>query len=453
MTADTILLVDDDNDFCQLIADDLGSRDMRVVTCSKPDNARAMLKTDENIDVLLTDLNLGRDNGIDLCRWCVSNRPDVPVIVITAFGSLDSAVQAIRAGAYDFISKPADTDLIHIGLKRAIEHRRLREQLTRLSDVANGRASEELTGESEPIAKLRSTIHRLSGISSSVLVTGESGTGKEVVARLLHKNSPRCDKPFIDVNCAAMPETLLESELFGHKRGAFTGATADRDGLFVYADGGTVFLDEIGEMAPALQAKLLRAIEVQRVRPLGGNDEIGFDVRIIAATNKDLETAVEGDQFREDLYYRLNVIHLHVPPLRARGTDVLLLANHFAQEFARKLDRKVTGITEPAARALVAYSWPGNVRELRNAIERAVAFARYDQITVDDLPNRVRIPKTTHNNNAIDFEALLPLAELEKRYINYVLEQSDGNRSQAARILGFDRRTLYRKLEAFEEEE
>jgi two-component system response regulator HydG len=283
---------------------------------------------------------------------------------------------------------------------------------------------------------------------ASVLITGESGTGKEVVARALHARSKRRAGPFVAVNCAAMPEALLESELFGHTKGAFTDARAARTGLFLQADRGTLLLDEIGELPPGMQPKLLRALQERVVRPVGGSAEIPFDVRIVAATNRDLETAIEERTFRADLYYRLDVIHVELPPLRSRGSDVLVLAQRFVEEFATRAGKGVTGISAPAAEKLLAYAWPGNVRELMNCVERAVALTRYDQITVDDLPAKVKDHRPSHVLVASeDPSDLVPLEEVERRYVLKVLESAGGNKTLAARILGLDRKTLQRKVE------
>ncbi len=281
-----------------------------------------------------------------------------------------------------------------------------------------------------------------------MLVTGESGTGKELVAKALHARSARSDGPFVAINCAAMPESLLESELFGHVRGAFTDARVARPGLFVKATGGTLLLDEIGEMPAGMQAKLLRALQERTVRPVGGDQEQPFDARIIAATNRDLETEVEERRFREDLFYRINVVRIHVPPLRARGSDILLLAQHFLERYAAQSRRPVVGMTSAAADKLLSYGWPGNVRELQNCIERAVALAQFDHVGLDDLPEKIRDYKTAR----IDVESndpaeLLPMEEVERRYIAKVLDAVGGNKTLAAQVLGFDRRTLYRKLE------
>jgi two-component system response regulator HydG len=381
----------------------------------------------------------------------VTNRSDIPVIVITAFGSLDTAIAAIRAGAYDFIPKPFEIDVLAIALERAIRHRELGHEVKRLRSLLDAtRGMGELCGESPVMHELKELIARVAESNASVLVTGESGTGKEVVARLLHLRGPRADKPFMALNCAAMPEHLLESELFGHVRGAFTDAKTDKVGLFAQANHGTLFLDEIGDMPPSLQPKLLRVLEERKVRPVGGSKEIPVDLRLIAATHRDLEDAIVQGQFREDLYFRLNVIQIALPPLRARGSDVLLIAQTFVNTFAQQSGKAVIGLTPEAAERLVSYAWPGNVRELRNAIERAVALTRHENITVDDLPERIRAYKVSHVLVATDDpEELVNLAEVEKRYIARVLGAVGGNKSSAAKILGIDRTTLYKKLQQY----
>jgi len=283
---------------------------------------------------------------------------------------------------------------------------------------------------------------------ASVLITGESGTGKELVARSLHARSDRSDHPFVAINCSAMPENLLESELFGHVRGAFTDAKTERPGLFRQAEGGTLLLDEIGELSLALQPKVLRALEERKVRPVGGSGEIPVDVRLIAATNRDLEAAVQEKRFREDLYFRINVVQLHLPPLRARGSDVLLLAQHFLEQIAARFGKPVTGISHNVAEKLLAYDWPGNVRELRNAMERAVALTNYEQLAVEDLPERIRDYRTSRLVlDGADPSELLPMEEVERRYIRHVLKAVGGNKTLAAQALGLDRKTLYRKLQ------
>jgi two-component system, NtrC family, response regulator AtoC len=399
----------------------------------------------------VTDLNMPAQSGIQLCEWVVTNRGDTPVIVITAFGSLDTAIAAIRAGAYDFITKPFEIDVLAIALERAIRHRELRHEVKRLRSLLDAtRGMSELLGESPVMQELKELMARVAESQASVLITGESGTGKEVVARLLHQKGTRSDHPFLALNCAAMPEHLIESELFGHMRGAFTDAKTEKVGLFVQANRGTLFLDEIGDMPLSLQPKLLRVLEERKVRPVGGSKEVPVDLRLIAATHRDLEDAIVQCQFREDLYFRLNVIQIALPPLRARGSDVLLIAQSFIDTFAKQAGKAVLGLTPEAAERLSTYAWPGNVRELRNAIERAVALTRHENITVDDLPERIRAYKVSHVLVASqDPEELVNLAEVEKRYIARVLGAVGGNKSSASKILGIDRTTLYKKLQQY----
>jgi two-component system response regulator HydG len=436
---------------CEMLEHDLKRRGFDASWhLSAEDAFTAVLESD--VDVLLADINMPGMGGIALCERVAANRPDVPVVVITAFGSMDTAVSAIRAGAYDFVTKPVDLDVLALVIERAASHRELTERVRVLSEeVERSRGVTGLAGESPSIRSLVDTIARVADADASVLITGESGTGKELVARLLHDQSQRSKGPFVPVNCAAIPDSLLESELFGHRAGAFTDARTDRKGLFVEADGGMLFLDEVGEIPVSLQPKLLRALEERRVRPVGGNEEIQFDVRVIAATNRDLESEMEARRFREDLYYRLNVIQIEVPPLRARGNDVLLLAQHFIDEIAGRNDKKVNGISRAAAERMLEYSWPGNVRELRNAMERAVTLTRFNEIAVEDLPKKIRSYSGSHVVvGGDDPTELVTLESLERRYIEHVLKTVGDNRSQAARILGLDRKTLYRKLRRYE---
>jgi DNA-binding NtrC family response regulator len=445
-----VLIVDDDQAMCEMLNDDLHRRGFVPSWYTMAEEAFSHVM-EEDFDVLLADINLPGMSGIELCERVVANRPDIPVIVVTAFGNLDTAIAAIRAGAYDFVTKPLDLDLLAIALQRAIGHRALQEKVKLLSQaVEHAQPFEELLGESPSMQALSSQIARVVDTETSVLILGESGTGKELVAQTLHKHSRRGSGPFIPINCSALPETLLESELFGHKRGAFTDAKSDRKGLFLEAEGGTLFLDEMGEIPMALQPKLLRAVEERRIRPVGGNTEVSFDVRIISATNRDLESAVEEGLFREDLFYRLNVIQVAVPPLRARGTDVLLLARHFIQHFSHRTGKRVVDISNTAAKKLLAYSWPGNVRELRNAMEHAVALTRFEKVSVEDLPKKIRAYRSDHVLvGAEDPSELISMEEVERRYILHVLKAVGNNRTLAARILKLDRKTLYRKLQGY----
>ncbi len=449
-----ILIVDDERSLCELIQTDLRLRGFTSRFCTSADEALQTLPQAE-FDVVLTDVRMPGTSGLQLCQQVAANRPDLPVVVMTAFGSLETAVGAIRVGAYDFVTKPIELDLLALILDRAVRHRQLQEQIQLLRQAAEQRTGiAEMIGDSPALQRLHDQLARIADSEASVLITGESGTGKELVARAIVRQSRRSSAAFVAVNCAALPETLLESELFGHTRGAFTDARTVRQGLLLQAQGGTLLLDEIGEMPLAMQAKLLRALEERRLRPVGGDREVPFDVRILSATNRDLEVAVEENRFREDLYFRINVIQVDVPPLRTRGTDVLRLAEHFLQQFAQRAGKNVTGLADPAAARLLAYSWPGNVRELRNVIERAVALTHYDKIVVEDLPDKVRDFQTSRLViGSDDPTELVCLEEVERRYILHVLNASGGNKTTAARILGLDRKTLYRKLKQYGIEE
>jgi two-component system response regulator HydG len=449
--AESVLLVDDDPSLCETLEAALLRRDFSVAWRTSADEALALMDERGDFDVVVTDLHLGVFDGISLCRRIVERRPDIPVIVLTAFGSFDAAVGAIRAGAYDFISKPVQVDVLAIALHRAAQHKALREEVKRLrSSAGTPVRATDLVGTSRAMLAVHDLILRVADSDASVLITGESGTGKEVVAHVLHKGSRRREGPFVAVNCAAMPEALLESELFGHTRGAFTDAKEARSGLFAHAARGTLFLDEIGDMPLGLQPKLLRVLQERVVRPLGGTNEVPVDVRVIAATNRDLESAIEERRFREDLFFRLNVIRLELPPLRARGGDILALAQHFIAKTADREKKNVVGVSTAAAQKLVAYAWPGNVRELQNCVEHAMALCRYDHITPEDLPEKIRAYKSAHVLVAGDDPSeLVPMEEVERRYILRVLEAVAGNKTAAARVLGIERKTLYRKLERY----
>jgi DNA-binding NtrC family response regulator len=442
-----VLVVEDDAALSGLLERGLARRGFTVAAVTSAEQALAHLRESE-LDALLTDLRLGGADGLQLTQQALHIQPDLPVVVMTAFGNLDTAIGAIRAGAYDFLTKPIDVDAATLTLDRAVQYRRLKAELVRVRDIASADDRlDDLVGESGAIRQVRDLVRRIAPGDATVLVTGESGTGKEVVARTLHRASERAGGPFVAVNCAALPENLLESELFGHVRGAFTDARASRPGLFAQASGGTLFLDEIGEIPLPMQPKLLRVLEERRVRPVGGDREIEVDVRIIAATNRDLRALADEGRFREDLYFRLAVMEIDLPPLRARGHDVLLIAQRELLRRAARASKDVRGFSPEAARLLLAYSWPGNVRELQNTVERALAMARFDHVAPDDLPERVRTIRVPGAQVALEVgDELLPLAEIERRYIQFVLEAVDGHRKQASKILGLDRKTLYRKL-------
>jgi two-component system response regulator HydG len=443
-----VLVVDDDRSMCELLEAGLGPKGFETTWTTSAAEALERLAT-ADVDAVVTDLNMRGMSGLELCQQVVASRPDVPVIVITAFGSLETAIAAIRAGAYDFITKPLEIDALALALARAVQHRVLRDEVKRLRRVVeDARGFGDLLGASASMRKVYDLLERVGESDASVLISGESGTGKELVARALHRRGRRGGGPFVAVNCAAVPEPLLESELFGHARGAFTDARTARAGLFLQASGGTLFLDEIGDLPFPLQPKLLRALQERVVRPVGSDVEVPFDVRLIAATNRDLEAAVEERRFREDLFFRINVLHVELPPLRARGSDVLLLAQGFIDRYAAQAAKQVTGLSPGAAERLLAYAWPGNVRELQNCIERAVALTRFEQLTVEDLPEKIRTYRRSHVLIAGDDPSeLVPLEEVERRYVLKVMEAVGGNKTLAARILGLDRKTLYRKLE------
>ncbi len=443
-----ILIVEDDRDMCEML--DVGLSRRGFTTCPCISGMAGLAAIDrEQPDVILTDINLPDVSGVQVCREVVAKWQEIPVIMMTAFGSMETAIEAIRVGAYDFITKPLDLDILAVALQRAVDHRRLKRQVEVLSEAFEQIHSfSGLLGKSKAMKDLFSRLERIADTETSVLITGESGSGKELTARALHEYSRRKDKPFVAINCSALPDNLLESELFGHVKGAFTDAWQDRKGLLIEADGGTLFLDEIGDIPLSLQPKLLRVLEERTVRPVGGNAEKNVDVRVIAATNIDIDQAVAEGLFREDLYYRLNVIKLEIPPLRVRGADILLLAGKFIRDFAAKQGKKVGGLAESTSKRLLGYEWPGNVRELRNAMEHGVAMTLFDKILPEDLPQKIH----GYTGSALFLETdnpmeLISLEEMSRRYIAHVLKATKDNQSVAAQILQIDRKTLYRKLQ------
>lgn len=449
-----ILLVEDNRDERELLSELLSSQGHDVETAGTFAEACELLQA-HVFDTVVTDLQLGGRDGLEVIGAVSNFQPGVPVIVVTGHGSLSVAIEALRSGAYDFITKPVDAQLLEVALRRSLERRAIQTQLEELRDTAPSRKRGALLGECTPMRRVYDMIGRVADTPSSVVVTGESGTGKELVARALHEMSSRRDQPFVAINCSAVPASLLESELFGHEKGAFTDAKRARDGLFVQAHKGTLFLDEIGDMPEEMQPKLLRVLQEQVVRPVGGDREHTVDVRVVAATHRDLEEQIEKGKFREDLYYRLNVVQIHLPPLRSRGNDILLLAAAFLKASAERLGRNVSELSPEAAELLLNFDWPGNVRQLQNCIERGVTLARFEQLTPQDLPEKVRNFRAPAETGAfaVDPEHIVPLHVLERRYIEQVLRAAGDNKSQAARLLGVDRRTLYRKLEGYQEGE
>ncbi len=388
-----------------------------------------------------------RSGGLDVLKAFTDKAPGTPVILITAFGDVTGAMEAIQRGAYDYVSKPFNIEELKLTVTRALERRRLVAENRTVQNEPKTQI-EDIVGKSTVMLEVYKLVARVAASTATVLVTGESGTGKELVARAIHTHSPRARAAFVPVNCTALTESLLESELFGHARGAFTGAVVAKRGLFEMANGGTMFLDEIGDMGPKMQAQLLRTLQDGEVRPVGGSDSIRVDVRLVCATNKDLEEEVKAGRFREDLYFRINVVTVRLPALRERREDVPILVAHFLAKIARRERRDQAALSQDALRLLTTYGWPGNVRELENAIDRAVAVAKGNVILPSDLPPEVggAGPEVSGDGNSI-IEDRPTLAELERRYIALVLQESGGNKKKAAERLGIDRRTLYRALE------
>ena len=438
-----ILVVDDDRATCQFIEELLASPGRQFTSAHDPDAAIKRIQ-DMPFDLLITDLNLNAArSGLDVLRAFAAERPSAPVILISGFGTLETAIDAVRAGAFDFISKPFE-----IGAVKATVERALRNGPTRPAREAQAKlaADSGLLGRTASMLEVYKLIARAADSDAAVLITGDSGTGKELAAKAIHGHGRRGREPFVAINCGAIIETLLESELFGHVRGAFTGAISDTKGLFEQAGGGTVFLDEIGETSPGLQVKLLRVLEESEVRPVGGTRPVKVRARVIAATNVDVEKQIAAGRFRQDLYYRLSVIVIAMPALRERRLDIPVLINHFIERSASRSGRRIT-LSSEALDALMRYRWPGNVRELENTIERLTLFSPAGLVEVGDLPPQLQGVPTTREETL--FAGLPSLDEIEKRYMLHVLEAAEGSRTRAAEILGVDRRTLYRMAERF----
>jgi DNA-binding NtrC family response regulator len=437
-----IVVVDDDAQMRDMLADILREEGYDVDLASDGKEALELLSR-KPCDVVISDIRMNGMDGIELLGRMHDAHPDVPVLMVTAFGSIDTAIESIKAGAFHFITKPFKIDDVVMMVERALADRALRDENLRLrKEVSRRYAFGSIIGRSKAMADLFALVELVAAGHSTVLIFGESGTGKELVARAIHYNGPRAKKPFIPLNCAAIPEGLLESELFGHVRGSFTGAVANKRGLIVDADGGTLFLDEIGDMPLPLQAKLLRVLQERRVRPVGGNQDVAVDVRIITATHRDLKVEARAGRFREDLFYRLSVIPLHLPSLRERRDDIPLLADHFLTRFATDTSVPRKTLSPDAQEALLRYHWPGNVRELENVMERLTVLTRGAQITPADLPPAIRgVEKAGHG---IDLDRHMTLEELERDYVIKILREVGGNKERAARILGVNRRTLTR---------
>ncbi len=440
-----VLVVDDDREMADTVADYLNDKGYRAEIAVGGRAAMQALKRKE-FDAVISDLRMDGVDGMDVLEAARNADPTRPVIIMTAYGSIDGAIDAVRRGASQYLTKPFKMEEAALILERALGERGLKRENEQLRRAVEERLGfRNLVGKSPVMQQLYDLLERVSAISSPVLITGESGTGKELVARALHHGSPRSKAPFVAINCAAITETLLESELFGHQKGAFTGASEAKKGLFVEADGGTLFLDEIGEMPLALQAKLLRVLETSVVRPVGGGTERKVDVRVVAATNRDLGRAVGEKRFREDLYYRLHVIPVHLPPLRARREDIPLLVEQFVARFREQHpEQPVREMTAEVMRRLVDLPWPGNVRELKNAVERLLILGRGKRVDLRDLA--AAVPEPLPEAMAGIASEIVPLRVLTRRYVEWVLQQTGNNKVRAAQLLGIDASTIYRML-------
>lgn len=445
-TKDTyrILLVDDDRMSREAIGEWLTEEGFEVT--SVRDGKEALSHLHDGIHVIVTDLKMPRTDGLELLRLARQEAPHAAVIMVTAHGTVDSAVSALQLGAFDYLTKPVKPEELTHRIRQAIEKQTMAEEIARLHAQIKERSGlGKMIGQCDAMRKVFEKIQLVADTNATVLIVGESGTGKELAARAVHELSKRCTGPFLPVNCAAIPETLIESELFGHEKGAFTGAISRREGLFQAAEGGTLFIDEIGELQLGLQSKLLRAIEDKKILPVGSTREVEVDVRLVAATNRDLKQRVDAGQFREDLYYRLRVVELPLPPLRERSDDIPLLVRHFIDQIAEDNSRPVRDIAQDALEAIQAYNWPGNVRELRNTLESVIVLSLKERIELADLPPHITGARPVQ---AV-FKLGMTLAELEKEAIRRTLEKHDGHRVKTAESLGISVRTLQRKIQEY----
>ncbi len=441
-----VLVVDDDQVHRYMLCSMLGEWGYRVVEADDGTTAVTAVEN-HSYDAVLMDIRMARMDGREAFIRIQAIAPTLPVILMTAYSTVESAVETIQQGAHDYLTKPLDFDRLRLALERAVDHHQVVAKKYQLEKGKTGLKT-RIIGSSPPMVELLEMISYVAPTEATVLIYGESGTGKELVAEALHVNSERKNNPFVKVNCAALAEGLLESELFGHEKGAFTGAEKRREGKFVQADGGTLFLDEIGETSQAMQVKLLRVLQEQELQRVGGDKTISVDVRIIAATNRALEEEVKKNNFRDDLYYRLNVVMIVVPPLRKRGEDIRQLVEHFAGKFAKKNRRNLEKITPECMDLLIRYPWPGNVRELENAIERGVILMRGTSLTERSLP--LAIQNQIENNHIVDEQIPVSLFESEKKLIIKTIEETSGNKSEAARRLGITRKTLLNKLNKYD---
>ncbi len=447
----TILIVDDERNTREGLARAL-RRQYRILLAESAMAALEVLKT-ESPEAVLTDLRMPGMDGMTLVKRILASEPKPVCILLTAYGNVETAVEAMKCGAYDFLTKPVNLDRLEVLLKRAINTRKLEESNRQLHQQLDSKyGMEQIIGTSSVMQSVFDTIRQVAPSRATVLIQGESGTGKELVAHAVHRLSPRADNPFIAVHCAALADTLLESELFGHERGAFTGATETRKGRFELADGGTLFLDEIGEIEPATQVKLLRVLEERNFERVGGMQKIEVDPRLLAATNRDLRQMVEEGRFREDLFFRLNVVQVTLPPLRRRREDIPMLLHHFLKEFREENAKELDGFTAEALDSLTQYAWPGNIRELRNVMERMVVLSRGDKLSLRDVPLEIKEGKAPAASSG-SLKGATSMQEAEKKMIMQALSDNRSNRTRAAEQLGISRRTLHRKLHEFQLEE
>ncbi len=457
MTA-TVLTIDDDEMIRSFFGDILEEEGYEVLSAATGAEGEALLEK-KPVDIVLLDLRLPDVDGLVILRRIKRQELDVHVIVLTAYGDVPSAVEAMKLGAYDYIDKPSDSSKLNLVIKRALRELAMQREIERLREKAVGYPGGWIVGENEEMQRIAEVVSKVSQGKATVLLQGESGTGKEVVARAIHRESPRAEKPFTPINCAAIPDDLLESELFGFEEGAFTGAQRRKKGLLEVADEGTLFLDEIGEMPPKMQAKMLRVLETQKLRRVGGTKDVPIDVRFIAASNRDLKAAIEERTFRKDLYYRLRVIEISLPPLRERMEDLELFVAAFIDEFNKAMGRSISGISRDALRVMRCYSWPGNIRELRNVIERAMVLCEQDQIQPAHLPAELSAGHAAGASGFVESEENLPpegmdlkgvVTDLEQRFIEQALERTEGNQTEAAKLLGISRDQLRYRLEKYD---
>jgi len=446
----SILIVDDDLAHRTMLKKLLGGWGYGIFEAD--DGSVATEKVHErSFDLILMDIRMLKVSGIEALEQIKIINPAIPIIIMTAYASVETAVDALKKGAYDYLTKPLDFDELKIAINRATEHNLLKKENEYLKERLEKKFdTQNIIGRSPLMIKLLETAEQVAATEATVLITGKSGTGKEMIANAIHYNSLRKNAPFIKINCAALAESLLESELFGHEKGAFTGADKRREGKFRQAEGGSIFLDEVSEMSAAMQVKLLRVLQERELTPVGGAEVIAVDVRVIAASNKDLKKEMEQKRFREDLFYRINVVALQVPALSDRKEDIPLLAQHFLQMFAAKNKKNIKGFSPQSMDKLVKYNWPGNVRELMNAVERAIVLSRLEYLDADDLALLMTNNPIVGSSNQLGLSENMPLDEVEKRSILEVINACGGNKSEAARRLGITRKTLRKKLDKYE---